>query len=70
MGIAQAELAGPLSPHTDKIDEATRIESLAASSLPHVAALARISHESNPLDEFEQGLAIILRGLQQPKTCG
>jgi AcrR family transcriptional regulator len=64
MGIAQAELAGPLSPDRDKIAEATRIESLAASSLPHVAALARVSQGSNPLDEFEQGLNFILRGLQ------
>jgi AcrR family transcriptional regulator len=63
MGTAQAQLAGPLSQGTGPGDEAARIESLAAPGHPRLAALARVSRESTPDDEFRRGLQIILTGL-------
>jgi AcrR family transcriptional regulator len=66
MGIAQAELAGPLhsEPDTDTRTAAERIEALAGDEHPNLAELARIGTRSNPSRDFEAGLAIVLTGLQ------
>ena len=66
MGIAQAELAGPLTPETDTSVRATakRIETLAGEDHPNLAELARIGSESSPERDFETGVAIVLAGLQ------
>jgi len=69
MGIAQAELAGPLSrgEDSDPSEAAKRIERLARPDYPSLAALAKVSRRSTPEKDFDRGLEIILRGLQRPK---
>lgn len=66
MGIAQAELAGPLSPAADASARAAagRIETLAAADYPNLAALAVIGSGSKPEDDFAAGLTLVLAGLE------
>ncbi|MDY7104945.1 MAG: TetR/AcrR family transcriptional regulator C-terminal domain-containing protein [Actinomycetota bacterium] len=66
MGMAQAELAGPLAasaPNGGR-GEAERIELLAGEDRPNLAALARIGSTSRPEDDFDAGLEFVLRGLR------
>ncbi len=70
MGIAQSELAGPLSrgDETVQLGAAERIEKLAEPNLPNLAALARASRRTRPESDFRRGLEIILRGLDPQRS--
>jgi len=65
MGIAQAELAGPLSAPTDSDTRtaAERIATLSGDDFPNLAALAHIGASSDPTSDFDRGLEIVLTGL-------
>ena len=64
MGIAQAELAGPLTSGTGVLAAAGRIETLAGEDYPNLAALAGIGSASKPGEDFAGGLALVLAGLE------
>ncbi|MFJ3824646.1 TetR/AcrR family transcriptional regulator [Streptomyces nodosus] len=62
MGVAQAELAGPLAPEESPSDAAGRIAALADGSLPTLARLASVGADFAG-DEFERGLTFVLAGI-------
>jgi AcrR family transcriptional regulator len=63
MGIAQNELAGPLTREKDPVSAARRIETLAQGALP---ALAEVTPFLAPYAgrEFEVGLTAVLNGIE------
>ncbi|MFJ2645317.1 TetR/AcrR family transcriptional regulator C-terminal domain-containing protein [Streptomyces sp. NPDC087420] len=64
MGLAQAELAGPLAPEGAATAEARRIGALTEGTLPALSRLAAVSADHAD-EEFDRGLGLILRGIQQ-----
>ncbi|WP_327369236.1 TetR/AcrR family transcriptional regulator C-terminal domain-containing protein [Streptomyces sp. NBC_01217] len=64
MGIAQAELAGPLAREATRESAAARIGALADGTLPALAGLASISAEFAD-QEFERGLEMVLTGIRR-----
>ena len=62
MGIAQAELAGPLGPERDATAAAERFGAVAGELNPTLAALAGVAGQ-DPQREFDAGLDIVLAGL-------
>ncbi|MGW0251079.1 TetR/AcrR family transcriptional regulator [Nocardia goodfellowii] len=65
-GFAQAELAGPLSAATETgpSDIAERIASMPAERFPKLVEIATAAADSDPQDEFRDGLQLILTGLK------
>ncbi|MFF1418574.1 TetR/AcrR family transcriptional regulator C-terminal domain-containing protein [Streptomyces sp. NPDC058280] len=64
MGLAQAELAGPLAPEGAAAAEAHRIGALAEGNLPALSRFAAVSADYAD-EEFDRGLALVLSGIQQ-----
>ncbi|MFI6082043.1 TetR/AcrR family transcriptional regulator C-terminal domain-containing protein [Streptomyces sp. NPDC051217] len=64
MGLAQAELAGPLAPEGAADAEAHRVGALTEGALPALFRLASIGAEYAD-EEFDRGLALVLMGIQQ-----
>ncbi|MFD5029184.1 TetR/AcrR family transcriptional regulator C-terminal domain-containing protein [Streptomyces sp. NPDC058405] len=64
MGLAQAELAGPLAPEGAAAAEAHRIGALTEGTLPALSRLASVSADYAD-EEFDRGLALVLSGIQQ-----
>ncbi|GHH85726.1 TetR family transcriptional regulator [Streptomyces sulfonofaciens] len=64
MGIAQAELAGPLTRETTRESAARRMSTLAEGSLPTLAGLAHLGAALAD-QEFERGLDMVLAGIRQ-----
>ncbi|MFE7122992.1 TetR/AcrR family transcriptional regulator [Streptomyces sp. NPDC057617] len=62
MGIAQSELAGPLTPESDPKGEADRVRTVASDANPTLAALATTAG-ADAHREFEEGLTLILASL-------
>lgn len=67
MGIAQAELAGPLSSSQGESSEETisRFQSLAKERYPRLIEISNSAKSSSPEEEFISGLNIILEGLSR-----
>ncbi|MGJ4789660.1 TetR/AcrR family transcriptional regulator [Leptospira koniambonensis] len=64
MGIAQAELAGPLANQGESKEETiSRFQSLSNDKYPSLIEIAKASLSSSPEKEFLTGLNIILKGL-------
>jgi AcrR family transcriptional regulator len=61
-GFAQAELTSPLSAATASIVE--RIAALPAERFPKLIEIAEVASDSDPQDEFRDGLQLILEGLR------
>ncbi|MCM4081141.1 TetR/AcrR family transcriptional regulator [Paractinoplanes hotanensis] len=62
MGIAQNELAGPLSREDDATSAAQRVATLAPDALPTLTKIAPVGATFTG-HEFERGLTIVLNGL-------
>ena len=62
MGIAQAELAGPLSPEHNPVDAAKAVSLLAGPANPTLAGLATFAG-TDPQREFQEGLRLVLQGV-------
>ncbi len=62
MGIAQAELAGPLSPQHDPRQAAEDIAAVAGEANPTLARLALVAGQ-DPEREFREGLDLVLAGV-------
>lgn len=62
MGIAQAELAGPLTGYLDPRHEATDLAGIAGEAHPTLAQLSRLAGE-DPRREFTEGIRALVRGL-------
>jgi len=63
MGIAQAELVGPLGSATDAAAAADRVRAVAGERNPTLAALAGVAGH-DPRREFDAGLDLVLAGLR------
>ncbi|MEU3186287.1 TetR/AcrR family transcriptional regulator C-terminal domain-containing protein [Streptomyces sp. NPDC006923] len=64
MGLAQAEVAGPLAPEGAAAAEAERIGALTEGTLPALSRLSSVS-AAHAHEEFDRGLALVLAGIQQ-----
>ncbi|MFF3226668.1 TetR/AcrR family transcriptional regulator [Nocardia suismassiliense] len=62
-GCAQAELTSPLSAATASM-VAERIAALPAGQFPKLIEIAQVAADSDPQDEFRDGLQLILTGLK------
>jgi AcrR family transcriptional regulator len=62
MGIAQAELAGPLSPQHDPRQAAQDMATIAGEANPTLARLTQVAGK-DPEREFREGLNVVLAGL-------
>ncbi|MGI3198681.1 hypothetical protein ACRJ4W_08825 [Streptomyces sp. GLT-R25] len=67
MGIAQAELAGPLTRHIDPRQEATDLASIAGEANPTLAQLSQLAGE-DARREFDEGLRILVLGLARERA--
>lgn len=67
MGIAQAELAGPLTSHIDPRQEATDLASIAGEANPTLAQLSQLAGE-DARREFDEGLRILVLGLARQRA--
>ncbi|MGJ7504837.1 TetR/AcrR family transcriptional regulator [Variovorax sp. ZT5P49] len=67
MGLAQAELAGPLSLQAAESADETiaRFRALPAQRFPHLIEIASAALESTAEEEFEAGLDLLLAGLDR-----
>jgi AcrR family transcriptional regulator len=67
MGLAQAELAGPLSLQAAESADETiaRFRALPAERFPHLIEIASAALESTAEEEFEAGLDLLLAGLDR-----
>lgn len=63
MGLAQVELTTPPGPADEGSDGTAEIHRLARSEHPNVARMALVRRDSSPDADFEQGLALLLRGI-------
>lgn len=66
MGMAQAELAGPLALRAGESADETiaRFRALPAAQFPQLRAAAASARHSTPEAEFRAGLELLLRGLE------
>ncbi|NNH72383.1 TetR/AcrR family transcriptional regulator [Nocardia uniformis] len=62
-GFAQAELTSPLSAASPSV-VAERIAALPAERFPKLIEIATVAADSDPHDEFRDGLRLILNGLK------
>lgn len=71
MGFAQVELAGPLSRAAGERPRAMirRFRSLPADRYPRLIEIATAALESEPEEEFEAGLELLLAGLAGPERA-
>jgi len=67
MGLAQAELAGPLSLHAAESadDTIARFRALPPERFPHLIEIASAAIESTAEEEFNAGLDLLLAGLDR-----
>lgn len=63
MGLAQVELTTQLEQADSAPDGTTEIHRLARADHPNIARMALVRRESSPDADFEQGLALLLRGI-------
>ena len=68
MGIAQAELAGPLTGYVDPRREAADLASTAGRANPTLAQLSQLAGE-DPRREFTDGLQALVKGLTPEGIC-
>jgi len=63
MGLAQVELTNPPGVAHGEPDGTTEIHRLAQADHPNIARMALLRRDSDPDVDFEQGLALLLRGI-------
>jgi len=70
MGLAQAQLAGPLSPEGesagDPHEDVSRAQALPPDRFPHLVEIARAAVRLGADREFRAGLDIVVAGLERP----
>jgi AcrR family transcriptional regulator len=70
MGLAQAQLAGPLSPDGeaagDAHEDVARAQALPPDRFPHLIEIARVATRLGADREFRAGLEIVIAGLGRP----
>ncbi|WP_432726127.1 TetR/AcrR family transcriptional regulator [Variovorax sp. W6] len=72
MGLAQAELAGPLSLQAAESadDTIARFRALPPERFPHLIEIASAAIESTAEEEFNEGLDLLLAGLDHGSSSG
>ncbi len=73
MGLAQAQLAGPLSPDGDAAgnapEDVARAQALPPDRFPHLVEIAKAAARLGADREFRAGLDIVIAGLGRPKPA-
>ena len=63
VGLAQAQLTGPFASGASKDETVARVKALPITRFPKLVEIAEAAQRTDPQDEFDAGLELILNGL-------